>query len=806
MLKSYIMTAFRSLLRRKGYTIVTSAGWAVGMACCLLIALYVLHEYAYDRFYSNAERIYRVVTDITTADGTQHLATSSGAIASATHMDIPEVISVVRLREAFPLLQHGTDRYRETVYFADSTFFDVFDVALEQGNTRTALTAPSSAVLTDETAAKYFGAANPLGQTLTLDAEHELTVTGVLRAFPGSSHLDFDVLVSMALGERAYFPGEVENWGVSPFYTYLFVQEDALPSSLDEKLKTLVENRIGPLMRDIEVYLKPSVEPLTSIYLQSERADQIGPTGSARNVYAFATLGLFILLVSSLNVVNLTVARMTDRTGEAGVRKALGASRRHLITQFIGESLLLALLGAGLALVLGVTLLPLFNALSGTTLTSSQLLRPNVALGLLVLSTTVGTLSGIYPALLFARSKTVHVLRGSASAVSSRKTSYRGLVILQFAVATTLMACTAIVYIQLRYVQDVELGFEATQTLIVDYEGAEEINRGLETLKAELLRHPVIQSVSASSLVPGEPILRTSVEPQRLEGANSAVRQVIDYRVDYAFADQYELELVAGRSFSEDRSTDATEAIVINEAMVRALGFEDPETVLGEKVNVYELNPPRGTTSTVQVIGVIRDFHVRSLHEPVEPMVMRPDPSAYRFLAIRLETEAAQDVVAEIEHVFERVLPQTAITYRFLDERFDEQYGPDVRFGRTFATAAALAIFLACLGLNGLSAHVATRRRKEIGVRKALGASSTSIIALLSKDLLVLVMIALALALPIAYVLMEHWLTNFAYQIGLGPGLFVVVGGLALLIALLAVGYQAAKAAGADPIQLLRYE
>ncbi|GAB5520734.1 MAG: ABC transporter permease [Rhodothermales bacterium] len=781
-------------------------GWAIGLASCLLIGLYVMQEHAYDRFYSNADHIYRIVTDIRMADDVQHLATSSGAIAPVLRTDLPEVREVVRLREATLSLEHSSGRYQEVVYFADSTFFSVFDFPLELGREDIALKGPASAVLTASAAAKYFGEVNPVGQSLTLEGQHALTVTGVLAALPDSSHLNFDVLVSMQAGEVAVFPGELENWGMSPFYTYMLLRDRAAARGMSDKLADLVERQIGPLMRDINVYLDLSVEPLSAIYLQSERAQQIGSTGSALNVYAFATLGLFILLISSLNVINLTVARMTDRMREAGVRKALGASRRQLLAQFIGESVLLALIGASLGLGIAALAVPGFNDLSGAQLSASQLIQPKVLFAFLLLSASVGVFSGMYPAFLFAQSKVTHALRGALPLLRPQRNAYRGLVALQFGLAAALMACTAVVYVQLRHMQEVDLGFESAQTLIVDYQGAHEVNGSLDVLKAELLRHPNIQGASASRLVPGEQVRRTSVNIQQQEGAGSDVRQVVDYRVDHAFIEQYGLELLAGRPFAEARSTDATSAVVINEAMARMLHYGEPSEVLGAGVEVYESDGPVGAMGRAEIIGVVRNFHVTSMHEAVEPLMLRIDPEAYRFLAVRIAAGGVRSAMQEVERVFGQVVPESALLYRFLDDRFNAQYQSDVQFGRTFAASAILALILACLGLNGMSANTALRRRREVGIRKTFGASVSSLIALLSKELLVLVAIGLIIALPLAYVLMQQWLANFAYRVSLGFGLFAVVALCALVMAGLAVSYQAARAARTNPIQALGHQ
>ncbi|MEM6648450.1 MAG: FtsX-like permease family protein, partial [Bacteroidota bacterium] len=519
-------------------------------------------------------------------------------------------------------------------------------------------------------------------------------------------------------------------------------------------------------------------------------------------VYAFTLLGLFILLISGLNVINLTVAQLTERMREAGVRKALGASGKHLILQFMSESVLLALGGAVLGFVGAAILMPGFNELAGAQLTTTLLLQPQVVLLFFGFSVSIGVLAGLYPALLFAQSSVTRALRGSLPSRTPRRSGYRGLVMLQFGLATALMTCTAVVYLQLQHVQDVDLGFDSAETLIVDYQGVGEVNRSLDAIKEALLQHPTIQGISASRLVPGEHVRRTSVNIQH-QYAESDVRQVVDYRVDYAFITQYGLTLSGGRLFDVQRRTDAVNAIIVNETMAQMLGRGDARAALGETIEIYEIDGPTGSTGIVEVIGIVRDFHVTSMHDVVEPLMLRIDPEAYRFLSVRIGVGGARHAMPEVKRVFAQVVPDLALTHRFLDDQFDAQYQSDVRFGRTFAASATLALFLACLGLNGITASVTLRRRREVGIRKTFGASPSGLIALLSRDLLLSVAVGLFAALPVAYVIMRQWLAEFAYRINLGPELFATVAVSALVIAGLTLSYQTARAALVDPVRAL---
>ncbi len=807
MLKNYLKIALRQLRKQKMYAVINVVGLAMGLACCTFIVLYLLDELSYDRFHENAERIVRIVED-RVEEGQEHrLAVTYGPLAPAMKQDLALVEHAVRLLPYSLLVSRdAAHKYQEDGFaFVDSTFFEVFSFPLLQGDARTALARPFSVVLTASTAQKYFGAANPVGQTLTArddEGTYDFTVTGVVTDVPANTHFRFDFLASFASMRTLYgtWVDDPRNWEHPPLYTYALLTEGTDPARLAAQMPDFARRHMGA---DRAATRSLRVQRLTDIRLFSDRESELTPGSDIAYVYLFALIAFFILLLACINFMNLATARATGRAREVGMRKMLGAARAQLVRQFLGESMLMVALALMLVVVLVEALLPLFNALSGKALAAGVLVHWSVPLALAATVVLVGALAGSYPAFYLSAFRPARVLKGGGATGGPAASRFRqGLVVFQFVISIALLIGTAVAYLQLHYVRNERLGFDKERVVLVPLrDQANQIHH--EALKEAWKQLPGVEHVTASSGMPGlgGGIYDFAVFPEK---AAQDSLQMMTLTVDHDYAETYGLEIVAGRDFSEDFPTDAAEAFLLNERAAHRLGWADP---VGQKLTLQVwFNGEVRKTGTV--VGVVRDFQYHSLHRAIDPTILHIFPNTYYndYLSVRLRPGDLRAILAELEHAWTRFNPERPFEYTFLDERFDALYRADARLSGLFGVFAALAVVIACLGLFGLAAFSAERRTKEIGVRKVFGASVGGIVLLLSKDLLKLVALAFVVATPAAYAAMQRWLDDFAYRVDLSWGIFLAAGLAALGVALLTVSYHAVKAALADPVKSLRYE
>lgn len=811
MIKNYLKIAIRNLRKHRGYAFINIFGLALGMASCIAITLYVQDEVSYDQFFEEADRIYRVALDVSLQGEAMQTAYTSRPLAATLMADVPEVEQATRLwydPSGSMVVRHEAQRFPEDrLFFADSNFFEVFSIPLIQGDPKTALRDPFTIVLTESTARKYFGASDPMGQTLSIrePADRDLfeyTVTGVMADLPHNSHMAFDFLASYVTQRQS----RSSSWLGFGVYTYLKVREGASRDALEAKLPVLFETYGGPQLQeafgvtlaDFESagsHYHYFLQPLTEIHLYSNLEDELKPTGDARLVYLFAAIAAFVLLLACVNFVNLATARAARRTMEVGIRKTLGAQRVQLISQFLAEAILLSLL----ALVLAVTLVqlaaPFLSIITGKpmTLTSSDALR--FAPLLLGLGLLVGIGAGAYPALYLSLFRPIAVLKGKGQ--PGQQSRLRDvLVVLQFGIATALVACTAIVYSQMDYMLDKRLGFNPEQVVVLD--GTEVLGRQGEAFRQALRAIPGVMHVTNGAQVPGRRFEGSIFHPA---GAPDDEGALLEYTyASFDFVETLGLELAAGRSLSRDNTTDSL-AVLLNESAVRQLGLTDP---VGQQLEW------RGE-STYTIVGVLKDFHITSLHREIGGVaLLGPDPRNTNrpnlLAAARLQTENLPGTLAAIESTWNQFVPQEPFVYTFMDASFAQLYQAEQRTSRLIALFAGLAILIACFGLFGLAAYMAEQRTKEIGIRKVLGATVSSIVMLLSKDFVKLIVVGIVVAVPSAYLVMGRWLESFAYRIDISWQIFLIAGGAALLVAGLTVSFQAIKAAVADPVKSLRYE
>ena len=798
MLKNLLVVALRSLRRNRVYAALNVLGLAVGLACCVLVFLFVRDELSYDRFHPNADRIVRIGTDFEMEGGVQKYANSQGLLAPALEADLPEVEHAVRVIGGDFVVRVDDTVLQETnVAYVDSTFFLVFDgFRLLRGDPATALDAPGQAVLSESLARKYFGDADPIGQTL-LDRDQPITVTGVMADPPPQSHLRLDAVVSLS---TASDPGWwYRNWFSVNFQTYALLRSDTDFAAFEAKLPAFAERRAGDEMREMGNTFAFRPEHLTDVYLRSDRSPEWarGDLGALR---IFSAVALFVLLIACVNFTNLATARSLDRAKEVGVRKTLGAQRVQLGAQFLAEAVLLSSVALAVAFSLVQLALPAFNTLTEKSLALGDLGWGG--LGFVGVALVAGLLAGAYPALMLSGFEPAAVLKGRFSTGRQGVALRQGLVVLQFAISVALIAATAIVFGQLDYMQSRSLGFDAGsdetgQLLAIEFGGDTNVQERLDAIKQRFAEHPDVIGVTSSITTPTGFHPSAGGEIERPEGGMRDF-SVEPYLVDDAFVDVFGIELVAGRAPGHELISDSLAAYVLNETAVREAGFPSNEAVLGKKASFWGYNG--------EVVGVVRDFHTRGVQQPVEPVGIVVTDLYQSVLTLRVGTADLPRTLDELEAIWADVAPQRPFTARFLDEAFGAQYAAERRFGQIFGILAGLAIFIACLGLFGLAAYAVQQRTKEIGIRKVLGASAQNVVVLLTKDVLALVGIAFVLAVPVVWFAMDRWLDGFAYRIDLGALPFALAGAAALVIALATVSIHTLRAATADPVRSLRHE
>lgn len=791
MLKNYLKIAVRNLWKHKGYTAINVFGLAIGLAACLLILLFVQNERSYDAFHTKKDRLYRL-NEIQSFPGIspQHVALSMYPMGPALKADYPEVEEFVRFAGGPNVFMvDGVNRNVSASRRVDPSFFDMFDFPVLQGDRTTLLEEPNTVVLTASTARALYGTTDVLGQQLTAGAQmHE--VVGVVADVPQQSHLQFDALFA--------FPADMDeqqsqNWGSNWLVTYLLLAPNSNPATLETKFPEFKAKYLSERAQSFyELYLQPLMDVhlgsmhITHDYRNWQKFDRT-------YVYIFGVLAFFVLVIASINFMNLSTARSATRAKEVGVRKAIGAQRRHLTQQFLGESLVLAFGALVLALVLAAMALPVLNGISQRELSLLTFATPMYLAGILGVTVLVGLCSGIYPAAVLSSFEAIRVLKGGTSGRGQRSLFRNALVVTQFAIAIALIVGTTFTLQQLSFMKNRDIGFTRDHVLLVPMSSA--ANQQYDLLKEELRRDPNILDATASSQRLGNNLHQTGVQVEGEEESVSTSR----VGVDANYLDFYKIDLLAGRSFDEDREADRQYTFVVNEAFMQERGWSGEEA-LGKRMG-YGWRDSLG-----MVIGVAKDFNYNSLHHKVEPLIMSIEGFGYSELSVRLDPERISEGIAATERIWNEIVTDRPFSYEFLDEHFSFLYQSDQQVSQVVGLIAGLAIIIACLGLFGLAAITTEQRTKEIGIRKALGATVGGLVLLLSKDFTRLIAISFLIAAPVTYFIVSGWLAGFAYRIDIGWGVFVFAGLLSLLIALVTVSYRAIRAARANPVKALRYE
>lgn len=797
MLLSYIRVALRNLSRHKVYSALNIGGLSIGILCCLVIIQYVRYEQDFDRFHPSADQIYRI-TEYQSFPGKdrQHVAVTPGLMIPTMKKDYPEVMDGTRMMHDDSYLLKSGDQsevFRNVVY-ADSNVFRFFNFPLLRGDAGTALRKPYSIVISEGVARRFFGVEDPIGQVLLESHNYPLTITGVAADVPENSHIRFDAMISWSSTTTAATAGNfgwMNNWRAQSVYSYVLLTPGTSPAALQEKFPGFLERHMPDRVTSFELALQPFLD----IHLRSADLlyDFNARKGDAATVTMLSWIAGFILLMACINFMNLATARSMKRSREVGLRKVVGAHRSQLIRQFLSESVLIASLATVIAVVLSGILLPQFSQLADRTLTFDLLHDASTLLIVIGIALSAGIVAGSYPAFFLTAFRTIDVMKGSMTQTMRGVMLRRLLVVAQFAIAIVLIVGTLVIRDQLAYVRSMKLGFDKEQLAVIERPGT---NSQYETIRNELLGDPAIVSVSGTSRIPGRGIPTYS---GYLEVGDTDQRwdlPIID--VDYHFLDTYNIALIEGRNFDPRFPDEETRSLIINETMMRALGWT---SAIGKHVR---LNSPDDPPS--EVIGVVGDFHIKSLHETIVPMALQYDPTQMYHLTVRVRPGASVQALDHLRSVAKTFSPDVPFGYSFLDEEFARMYQSDDQTSAIIANASLLAIVVACLGLFGLASFTAEQRTKEIGVRKVLGARIPSLLGLLTREFLLLVVMANVIGWPIAYYLSHVWLQNFAYRVAPDPLLFLLTGAVALAIALLTVGQQALRASLRNPVDALRYE
>ena len=784
MLWNYMKITFRNIRKYKIFSFVNLLGLALGLACCILIMLWVLDETSYDKFHENADNIYRLSLEYHNGDNIDEVAVTPGPLGQLLQNEIPQVINQCRIIAqpwTFLVGNEQDSYYENTIGFSDSTIFGMFGYKLLEGDPANALAEPNSIVIDSDMAQKYFGDTDVLGKTLKLLNRYDLKITGVLEPIPAASHLQFKALVNLDF--LTNFKYAMVSWGDNSIYTYVQVQ-DATPETLEPLFTKLVAEK-----KEDESTLVNMI-PITSIHLHSHMIADSRGNGDIRNIYIFSIIAVFVLLIACINFVNLSTARAIKRAKEVGLRKVLGANRIQLIKQFMGETMLMACSSLALALILVEIFLPTFNNLVGKSLSLSSFSTAGFILIMLGIALLVGIFSGIYPSLVLSSFVPSKILKGSSHQVSSGARLRKVLVMVQFSLSIMLIVGTVVVYQQVQYMTHMNPGFDKDQ--IVFMHANKSLKDNYKPLKAELLKSESIQSVTGAQQLPNDIIASTDGvdwdgRPEELE--NFWYRAFVESN----FIDFFDMKLSEGRNFSDDFATDSS-AYIINET---AASLISSESVIGQRFALWEKDG--------KIIGVLKDYHFQSMHSKIEPLIFKIDYNK-NFICVKLSGGDISGALGYLKTTVEKFAPEFPFEYKFLDETIDMRYSADMQMGTILKYFTFLAIIIACLGIFGLTSFTIEQRKKEIGIRKILGASEKYIVNMLCKELILLVLLANLIAMPISWYFIHNWLQNYAYHISITWSIFVFAAVLAVVVALLTVGYQSIKAALANPIEALKHE
>jgi putative ABC transport system permease protein len=786
MVKNYLKVALRNIRRYKGYSFINIAGLAIGLACCLLITIWVLDELSYDRFHENSANLYRVEEDQHYSGRIFYVYVTPYPLGPALKAEIPEIMDATRV--VWPggvLFKRGDNSFFEDNGRAvDPSFLKMFTYPLIKGDKNSALDSPYSLLITEDLAKKYFGEDNPIGKVITLNNQHEFTVTGVLENIPHNSYLQFDFLIPYEILKRAGQTRE-QDFGTNSIYTFVQLPDGTPLEQANQKIFGFIRTKNPESRTDLRLM------PFTRLHLH-EFFGYEKSAGAIQYVYIFSVIAFIVLLIACINFMNLSTARSANRAKEVGLRKVVGAVKGHLVRQFYGESVVYAFIALVFAVGIVTLLLPAFSHLSGKELSWGVAGIATVLIGLAGITLFTGLVAGSYPAMFMSAFQPARVLKGSLFSGSGGARFRRVLVVVQFALSILLIIGTAVVYRQMNYIKNIRLGWDREHLVYIPLRA--DTKKSYSALKQELIQNPQILNVTGTSQLPT--YIGSNSGGAQWEGKDPELQILIGFNaVDFDFTETLKIEMAEGRSFDKKYTADHSKSWIVNEEVAKLM---DKDSVIGERFSHV------GVEGTI--IGVMKNFHYQNLRNKIEPLAIVVDQDSLNYMIIRIPPEGVSSSLGFIEKTWKQIIPNYPFEYRFMDDRYDMMYRSEERIGTLLRYFAVLAVFVACLGLFGLASFMAEKRTKEIGIRKVLGASIPQITRLLCKEFFLLVLMANVIAWPAAYFIMRKWLQSYAYRVDLGYFAFVGAMVLALFVAILSVGYQAIRAARANPAESLRYE
>lgn len=795
MLKNLIKIAVRNILKEKGYSVINLLGLSIGITCSLFILLYVLDELSYDKYHENADDIYRVVSNIQEPDNAFTWAVAQIPLRDELIEHHSEVKNAVRFFGMGRTLYTYEDKSfnEENFYLADSTAFEMFTYEFITGDQQTALDKPNSIVLTESIAKKYFGSTDCIGKSLTDPDNDQLQVTGVIKDVPDNSHFTFDALIS-----RNSAPNWQGGWGNFGVFTYIQFPKGFNANNFQANLDSIIVKQVNPIFESIGIKIQYEMQKITDIHLYSKIQDEAEEGGDISYIYIFSIVAAFMLIIASINYMNLATARSFKRAKEVGIRKVMGSLKGQLVSQFLTESIIMAVFSLLVSLGLIYILLPFFNDLANKSIVFGSLFTSEVIFILFGIIVFVGIVGGSYPAFYLSGFNPAVVLKGRASSKGGNGLIRKLLVVFQFSISIFMLISTLVVYDQLTFLRNKDLGFSKEQVMRIEVPGRE-LRSKLGVVRNELLQQPGIKNVATASATPGGGIGKVIFNVESNDG-EMLERGIDFYNADYDFISTLGMEIVEGRDFSKDILSDTIAAVLVNQSMVDKMAWEEP---LGKKFRI----PGRDTVYIKEVIGIVKDYHQNSLYDEIEPLMIQYNSNNY-YTYIKLDGNDIRPIIDKVENVWAQTFPNQPFEFKFLDQDFDSQYAADERRGVIFTVFSSLTIVIACLGLLGLTSFTTEQRTKEIGIRKVIGASLNSIIILISKEFLILVTVATIIACPIAYYFMDNWLQAFAYKIELNQEwlTFILSAVIAMIITLITVGYHTLRAATSNPVNSLRSE
>ncbi|MBZ5855826.1 ABC transporter permease [Flavihumibacter profundi] len=805
MLKNYFKIAFRNIFMHKAYAAINIVGLAIGMAACLLILQYVNHELSYDQFHVQKDRIYRVTQD-RYDNGVLSTQWAAGAYAVGNSFKdaFPEIADYVKMTQAGSVVvKENNNLFKiEQTYFATPSFFTVFSYPLLHGDAATALKEPYHSVISATMAKKIFGTDQVLGKTMLVNNDKLYTISGVMADMPENTHFSTEMLFSYSSFLDLVGPNNTPEtaWSWDGCLTYLLLKKGTDPVKLEKKFPALVQAKSGEELKRFNAGVTYHLQPLTDIHLYSNRMMEARANGDGKTTYLMLGIALFIVVIAWINYINLATAKAISRAKEVGIRKVIGSQRKQLIGQFLFESGLLNAMAIILAALIIAVSIPSFNRITGHHLDFSILQKPAFWGSLLLLFLAGTFLSGIYPALVLSGFKPITVLKGKLVNTTQGIILRKSLVVFQFAASLFLLIGTLTVSKQVSYMKKQELGMQVDQVLVIKppivARDSTFMNQ-MTAFKQSLVSQPGISAITASSSIPGEPVMWNAGGIRLLSQDDKAAKQYRVIAIDYDYVPLYGLKLIAGRNFSKEFGTDR-KAVIFNQSGIQQLGFQKPAEAIGKQIFFWG--------DTLSIAGVVSNFHQQSLRDAFEPLILRSAPDVRGYFSVKVAAGNIEPAIKTIQQSWNSFFPGNTFEYFFLDEHFNEQYKADQRFGTVFGIFTWLAIFVACLGLFGLASFTTLQRTKEIGIRKVLGASVVSILNLLYKEFVVLIGIAFLLAVPIGWYANHLWLQGYAFRINLSPLLFLMPLVLILIVAFLTVSLQTIRAALANPITSLRTE